>query len=181
MTAMKPLTKGNLGPRAAEGHKACDKAFALAYRYSGGRDLVEETIVANCRPLGRNKPTISIEKVHLSVFGEGVGVPFPRFGFEKEDWVAEKLVKSAEARAREILGEMYDKEYLAHQALAGTMPWFNRVFEEFGIHHEEHDVPMKVHKPVDDKAKKAVAKNASVAAKTNKRKGASASKVVSKK
>jgi hypothetical protein len=30
------------------------------------------------------------------------------------------------------------------------MPHLNRVFEEFGIHHEEHDVPTKVHKSLED-------------------------------
>ena len=50
----------------------------------------------------------------------------------------EKLVRSTEAGAHEILGEMSDREYLAHRAITGTMPWLNRVFEEFMIHHEEH-------------------------------------------
>ena len=26
----------------------CDKAFALAYRYSGGRDLMEEMVASKC-------------------------------------------------------------------------------------------------------------------------------------
>ena len=77
-------------------------------------------VVANCWLLGRNRPAMSIEMVHLLVFGEGVGVPFPCFGFEKEGRAAEKLVKSAEAGAHEILGEMSDKEYLARWAFAGT-------------------------------------------------------------
>jgi len=37
MTPMKPSTQGTPGPRTSEGREACDKAFALAYRYSGGR------------------------------------------------------------------------------------------------------------------------------------------------
>jgi hypothetical protein len=108
---------------------------------------VEEMVAANRWPLGRNRPAMSIEMVHLSVFGEGVGVLFPCFGFEKkEGQAAKKLVKSAKAGACEILGEMSDKEYLARQALTDTMPRLNRVFEEFGIHHEEHDIPAKMHK-----------------------------------
>ena len=55
---------------------------------------------------------MTIEMVNLPIFGEGVGVPFPRFGFE-EGRAAEKLVKSTEATMREILGEMSDREYLA--------------------------------------------------------------------
>jgi len=125
---------------------------------------------------------MTIEMVHLLVFSKGVGVPFPWFGFQrKEGRVAEKFVKSVEAGAREILGEMSDKEYLASRAITGKMPHLNRVFEEFGIHHEEHDVPAKVHKSLEDKAKKATAKNATTAAEAKKRKGAGVSKVVSKK
>ena len=48
MTLMRPLTHGTLGLRTNEVHEACDKAFALACRYSRGRDLVEEMVVANC-------------------------------------------------------------------------------------------------------------------------------------
>lgn len=68
-----------------------------------------------------------------------------------------------------------------HRALASIMPCLNRVFEEFGIHHEEHDVPAKVHKSLEDKSKKATAKNATVVAELKKRKGGGASKVTSKK
>ena len=101
---------------------------------------------------------MTIEMVNLPVFGEGVGVPFPRFGFEKkEGQAAEKLVKSTKAGVHEILGKMSDREYLARRAIASTMPWLNRVFEEFGVHHEEHDVPAKVHKSIEDKARKAAA------------------------
>jgi hypothetical protein len=53
-------------------------------------------------------------------------------------------VKYVEVEAREILSEMSDKEYLAHRAIASTMPRLNRIFKEFGIHHEEHDVLAKV-------------------------------------
>jgi hypothetical protein len=59
-------------------------------------------------------------------------------------------VKSVEAGAHQILSEMSDKEYLAHRAITGTMPHLNRVFEEFGIHHEEHDVLAKVRKSLED-------------------------------
>jgi len=85
-----------------------------------------------------------------------------------------------EVGVREILGEMSDKEYLACRTIAGTMPCLNCVFEEFGIHHEEHDVPVKVHKSLEDKAKRATTKNATAAAEAKKRKGTGASKVISK-
>ena len=114
MTPMMPLTQGIPSPGTDEGREACDKAFALACRYSGGHDFVEEMVAANCWPLGRNRPAMTIEMVSLPVFGEGVGVPFPCFGFEKKEGRAiEKLVKLTEVGAREILSKMSDREYLA--------------------------------------------------------------------
>jgi hypothetical protein len=47
MTSMKPLTQQTSGLGTAEGREACDKAFALTYRYSGSQDLVEEMVVTN--------------------------------------------------------------------------------------------------------------------------------------
>ena len=64
----------------------------------------------------------------------------------------------------------FDKEYLAHKAITDMMPHLNRIFEELGIHHEEHDVPAKVHKSLEDKARKATAKNAIAVAEAKKRK-----------
>jgi len=91
MIPMKPLTQGTLGPGTEEGHEACDRAFALACQYSGGHDLVEEMVVANCWPLRRNMPAMTIEMVSLPVFGEGIRVPFPCFGFEKKGHAVKKL------------------------------------------------------------------------------------------
>ena len=66
---------------------------------------------------------MTIEMVSLPMFGKGVGVPFPCIGFEKKEGrAAEKLVKSTEAGVCKIFGEMYDREYLARRAIAGTMP-----------------------------------------------------------
>ena len=180
MTPMRPLTQGTPDLGTDKGHEACNRALALACRYSGGPDLVEEMVVANCWPLDRNRPTMTIEMVSLPMFGEGVRVPFPHFGFEKEGQATKKLVKSAEVGAREILGEMSDREYLAHRAIAGMMPWLNRVFEEFGIHHEEHDVPVMVHKSIEDKARKTASKNVTTVVEARKRKGATAPKVITK-
>ena len=110
MTPMRPLTQGTLGPGIEEGREACDRAFSLACRYSRGCNLVEEMVVANCWPLGRNKLAMTIEMVGLPVFGEDAEVPFSCFGFEKKvGWAVEKLVKSAKAGARKILGEMSDR------------------------------------------------------------------------
>ena len=61
------------------------------------------------------------------------------------------------------------------------MPWLNRVFEELGIHHEEHKVPAKVLKSIKDKAKKAIVKNNTIVAESKKRRGTGAAKAISKK
>ena len=61
------------------------------------------------------------------------------------------------------------------------MTRLNRVFEELGIHHEEHKVPSKVLKSIEEKAKKAAAKNATAVVESKKRKGASGPKTISKK
>ena len=53
--------------------------------------MVEEMVVANCWPLRRNRPTMTIEMVSLPVFGEGIRVPFPCFGFEKKGHAVKKL------------------------------------------------------------------------------------------
>ena len=46
MTLMKPSTQEIPRPEVKEGREACDRAFALACRYSGGRDLVEEMVAS---------------------------------------------------------------------------------------------------------------------------------------
>lgn len=79
MSPMKPLTLVAPSSEVDATHEAWDKDFALACRYSGGWGLVEEMVASECWPLGRNRSAMSIEMVNLPVFGEGVGVPFPRF------------------------------------------------------------------------------------------------------
>ena len=85
MTPMKPLTQGTPRSGTIEERKSYDKAFVLACRYSRGWDLVEEMVAANCWPLGKNRPTMTIEMVNLPVFGEGVGVPFSQFSFQPKE------------------------------------------------------------------------------------------------
>lgn len=57
----------------------------MACRYSGGRDLVEEMVAANCWPLGKNRLSFHLENVQVPVFGGAEGVPFPRFGVVKPE------------------------------------------------------------------------------------------------
>ena len=55
------------------------------------------------------------------------------------------------------------------------------MFEHLGIHQEEHKVPTKVLKSIEDKARKAVAKNNTTTTASKKRRGTGAAKAVSKK
>jgi hypothetical protein len=76
---------------------------------------------------------------------------------------------------------MTDREYLARRSIGGTMPRPNRVFEELGIHHEEHKVPLKVLASIEEKSKKTATKNTTATAELKKRKGASVSRATRKK
>ena len=182
MTPMKPLTQGTPGPEVIEGCEACDRAFALSYHYSRGHDLVEEMVASKYWVLGRNRPAMRIEMVSLPLFGDGVGVLFPYFDVKRvEDMTADEYVTSVEEGAHDILGELSDNEYLARRAIGGTMPHLNHVFEELGMHHVEHKVPVKVLKSIEDKARKATVKNNTTVAESKKRRGSVAAKAISKK
>ena len=76
---------------------------------------------------------------------------------------------------------MSNEEYLAWRSIMGTMPRLNHVFEKLCVHHEEHKIPTKVLKSIEDKAKKAAMKNDSATAKLKKRRGVGMAKAVSKK
>jgi hypothetical protein len=148
-------------------------AFALACHYSGGWDLVEEMVASNCWLLGKLRPSFKIEMVNIPIYGPVKGVPFPWFGIElTEGESPNDFVSSVEEGAWEIVGDISDKEFLARRAIGGMMPCLNCVFEELGIHHEEHKVPAKVLKSIEDKVKKAAAKNTTAMAESEKRKGA---------
>jgi hypothetical protein len=179
---MKPSTQMPPSSEVSTEREACNGAFALACRYSGGQDLVEEMVASKCWPLGRNRPSMRIEMVNLPVFGEDVGVLFPCFDIKlAEDETAEDFTAVVEWEAREILDEMSDEEYLAQRAIVGTMPCLNCVFDELGIHHEEHEVPAKVLKSLEDKEKKVALKNTTATAEAKKRKGIGRAKAISKK
>jgi hypothetical protein len=79
MSEMSPLCRVAPPARVSAERRACDKAFALACRYSGGRDLVEEMVAVNYWPLGRRNERFQIEMVQVLMFGPPEGVPFPRF------------------------------------------------------------------------------------------------------
>jgi hypothetical protein len=47
MQEMKPLSKVTPSEEMMPEREACDRAFALACRYSGGQDLIEEMVASN--------------------------------------------------------------------------------------------------------------------------------------
>ena len=85
MKEMKPLYKMDPLAVASDECKACDLAFALACRYSGGCDLVEEMVASDFWPLGRRNEGFTIEMEQVPVYGPLEGLPFPRFGRSLEE------------------------------------------------------------------------------------------------
>lgn len=75
-----------------------------------------------------------------------------------------------ENEAIEILGDISEKEYLAHRAIGGNMPRPNRVFEEMDVKYMDHKVPSNILKSIDDKVAKAgTIKNDTARAESKKR------------
>jgi hypothetical protein len=183
MKELKPVSKVDpskpVSEEQLEARLACDKAFALACRYSGGRDLVEEMVAADYWPLGRRTDEFTIEMVQVPVFGPPEGLPFPRFGAGlPEDETKESFLDRVEVSARRIVGKISEKEYLQRKSALGTMPRFNRVFEELGIEYEDYAVPPEVLLGLE---KKKDSSKAVVAAEAKKRKGCGAVKQLAKK
>jgi len=113
MKELKPFSKVDPSQPMSEERLACDKAFALACRYSGGRDLVEEMVTANYWPLGCRTDEFTIEMVQVPVFGPPEGLPFPRFRAGlPEDETKESFLDRVEVSARRIVGKISKKEYL---------------------------------------------------------------------
>jgi len=79
MKELKPTYKVDPSSEMSEEREACNKAFALAYRFSDGHELVEEMVASDFWPLGRKNEEFTIEVVQVPVFGPPEGIPFPRF------------------------------------------------------------------------------------------------------
>ena len=179
MKELKPLYKVDPSLEITEERIACDKAFALACRYSGGRDLVKEMVASDFWPLGHRNEEFTIEMVQVPVFGPPKGIPFPQFNRGlPEDETKESFLDRVEASARRIVGKISEKEYVQRKTKLGKMPRFNRVFEELGIKHDEYVVPpdmlLSLEKRKD--ASKHVA-----AVESRKRRGGRATKALAKK
>jgi len=179
MKELKPVYKFDPSMPMSEERRACDQAFALACRFSGGRDLVEEMVAADYWPLSRRTDEFTIEMVQVPVFGPPEGLPFPRFRAAlPEGETKESFLNRVEVSARRIVGKISEKEYLQRKSTLGTMPRFNRVFEELGIEYNEYVVPSDVLLGLEKKkdSSKAVA-----AAESKKRKGGGVAKTLAKK
>ena len=49
---------------------------------------------------------------------------------------------------REILREIFEREYLSRRAIGGTVPWLNQVFEEMRVKYGDQRVLEKMLKSV---------------------------------
>jgi hypothetical protein len=179
MKELKPIYKVDPSKPMSEERRACDQAFALACRFFGGRDLVEEMVAADYWPLGRRNDKFTIEMVQVPVFGPPEGLPFPQFRVGlPEDEKEESFLDRVEVSVRRIVGKISEKEYLQQKSTLGNMSRFNRVFEELGIEYDDYVIPPDVLLGLEKKkdSSKAVA-----AAEARKIKGGGAVKQLAKK
>jgi hypothetical protein len=182
MSDMTPLAKVISPAERTPQREACDRAFDLVCRYSRGQGLVEEMVASNFWPPRKRKEAFHIEMVQVPVFGPVEGLPLPRFDrVLPPDQDKKAFILEIEECAHQIVGKMSDKEYLARRSASGTMPRLNRVLEEFGIHHEEYLVPPNVLATIEEKKRKAAAKNVTAVAELKKRKGMAGPKALAKK
>jgi len=117
--------------------------------------------------------------VQVPVFGPPEGLPFPRFHAGlPEGETKESFLDRVEVSARRIVGKISEKEYLQRKSALGTMPRFNRIFEELGIEYNDYAIPPDVLLGLEKKkdSSKAVA-----LAESKKRKGVGAVKQLAKK
>jgi hypothetical protein len=113
MKELKPVYKVDPSSEMSEERKTSNKAFALACRYLGGRDLVEEMVASNYWPLGRRNEEFTIEMVQVPIFGPSEGIPFPRFNRGlPEDETKESFLDRVKASACRIVGKFSVKEYV---------------------------------------------------------------------
>ncbi|XP_066342308.1 uncharacterized protein [Miscanthus floridulus] len=111
------------------------------------------------------------------------GILFPRFGQSLGEGVTDhSFISEVEEAAIGLVGKISEREYMSRRAVAGIMPWLNRVFEELGIVYREREVPTEVIASIDKKKKKKTsAKNVTAEAESKKRKGAAVAQAPAKK
>ena len=141
--------------------------------------MVEEMVAADYWPLGRRADEFTIEMVQVPVFGPPEGLPFPQFRAGlPEGETKESFLGRVEVSARRIVGKISEKEYLQRKSALGTMPRFNRIFEELGIEYNDYVIPPDVLLGLE---KKKDSPRAVALAESKKRKGGGAVKQLAKK
>jgi len=80
--------------KAASGYKECCAAFVSAARVLGGRDLVEEFVVAKVWPLTVGWLTGCFSKIEIQ--GVKDSLPYPGFGFRPVGVSNESIVEEVE-------------------------------------------------------------------------------------
>ena len=91
------------------------------------------------------------------------------------------FVSEVEEATIGLVGKISEREYTSRRAVAGTMSWLIRVFEELGIIYQEREVPAEVLDSIDKKKKKTSTKNITAEAESKKRKGAAVARAPPKK
>jgi hypothetical protein len=117
MLEMKPLSKVILSGEMTPEREACNRAFALACRYSRGRDLVEEIMASNYGPLGKRNLEFTIEMVNIPVYSPVEGVPFSRFDRELQEGEDKKAFTAMVEEGARILLERSLTRNILHGGL----------------------------------------------------------------
>ena len=72
---------------------------------------------------------VQVEMVNIPIYNPAEGVHFPRFGIKlPEGESAEDFVSSMKEGAWEIIGDIFDREFLVRWAIGGMMPRLDWVF-----------------------------------------------------
>jgi hypothetical protein len=113
----------------AIGFRNCESAFHLVDTILGGRDIIEEFVVANISPISYGwAPT---EIVAINVNWAAQEVPFPRFGVQlREDQSADDFMEEVEKKVNAMIGESTMIEFKAFKNLVKHKKRINRVFSE---------------------------------------------------
>jgi hypothetical protein len=113
----------------AVGIRSCENAYHLASTILGGRDIIEEFVVARIWPISYGwAPT---EVVNFNVKWAVQEVPFPKFGLQLRDGQsADDFMLEIERRVNLMIGEYTMNEYKAYKNLVKHKKRINRVFSE---------------------------------------------------
>jgi hypothetical protein len=126
-----PLAAVNVAKfnQRALGIRSCENAFHLASTILGGRDIIEEFVVARVWPISSGWfPT---ELLYFNVNWADQKVPFPKFGIKlREGQSAKAFMEEVEKRVNVMVGEYTMNEYKAYKALVKHKKKINRVFSE---------------------------------------------------